>query len=254
MITALVQMECIWEDAPATCARVRELVASAQVPPGALLILPELFATGFSLNTDATGAASAGVREFITALAAETGACVLAGVVGEAEGRWRNELIAVAPDGTCLARYAKQRPFSLVQEGESYHAGSESVVFSWGGFRIAPLICYDLRFPELFRSAVAQGAEVFAVVASWPVKRDRHWITLLQARAIENQAYAVGVNRCGSDPHFTYSGRSLAVDPHGTIIADASSAERVVMTVLDPHEVQRWREAFPALRDAGLLP
>jgi predicted amidohydrolase len=99
---------------------------------------------------------------------------------------------------------------------------------------------------------VRAGAEVLIYIAAWPVKRIQDWITLLQARAIENLCYVIGVNRCGTDPQFTYSGRSLVVDPHGIIIADAAEQERVVGAQLDPKFVSNWRSQFPALQDAGL--
>lgn len=116
---------------------------------------------------------------------------------------------------------------------------------------MSPFICYDLRFPEIFRAAaLGLGSELLVVIASWPIKRAQHWVTLLQARAIENQAYVIGVNRCGTDPNFTYPGRSMVVDPHGVILVDASDVEGTVSARLDRARVASWREQFPALRDA----
>jgi predicted amidohydrolase len=126
------------------------------------------------------------------------------------------------------------------------------VIFEWAGLKISPLICYDLRFPELARAAVKLGAEVLVYIAAWPVKRYHHWITLLQARAIENQACVIGVNRTGQDPQFSYNGRSLVVDPHGIIIADAGEREQALRAELDTQVIRDWRAQFPALRDAGL--
>jgi predicted amidohydrolase len=134
-----------------------------------------------------------------------------------------------------------------------HQAGTNVNVFEWQGLKIAPLICYDLRFPELAREAVRAGAEVLVYIAAWPVRRFLHWITLLQARAIENQAYVIGVNRYGSDPQFSYNGRSLIVDPHGVIIADAGEQERVLSAQIDSQIVRDWRSQFPALKDAGLM-
>ena len=164
----------------------------------------------------------------------------------------RNESLAVAPDGTELARYIKMQPFSGGNEHLVHQAGDQVFTFQWQSFTVAPLVCYDLRFPELAREATAQGANLLIYIASWPIKRAQHWVTLLQARAIENLAWVVGVNRCGTDPDFTYPGRSLVVDPHGVIIADAADREGVLETVLDLEVATRWRSEFPALRDAGL--
>jgi len=128
------------------------------------------------------------------------------------------------------------------------------VSFPWAGLRIAPFICYDLRFPEHFRSAAGEGADMFVVIANWPVARIHHWLTLLQARAIENQAAVVGVNRCGTDPRFTYNGRSVVVSPHGHIVADAGEREHIVTATIDPGEIRAWRREFPALADIRPVP
>lgn len=253
MRVALCQLDCVWEDKAANLARVRALL-DAPPPPGSLLVLPEMFATGFSMNTTATAEPpeTGETEQFLRALAAETQCAVLAGVVTQAPGQPpRNQAVAWAPDGRELARYTKQRPFSLAGEGAHYPGGGATVVFEWGGFRIAPFVCYDLRFPELFRAAVQQGADLLTVIASWPARRLTHWLTLLQARAIENQACVIGVNRCGRDSHFSYAGRSVAIDPQGCIRADAGSEEGVTLAEFDPAWAARWREEFPALRDAG---
>ena len=108
---------------------------------------------------------------------------------------------------------------------------------------------YDLRFPELFREAVRQGAELFVVIACWPTKRADHWTTLLRARAIENQAWVVGVNRAGSDPNHSYPGGSLIVDCHGVVQADAGSEEGFIFGEMQIEEQRQWRKDFPALND-----
>jgi len=122
-------------------------------------------------------------------------------------------------------------------------------MFAWQSFQVAPFICYDLRFPELFRASARRGAQLFAVIANWPLTRAQHWITLLQARAIENQAYVAGVNRCGRDPKLGYNGRSLIISPQGDILADAEDKECVISAELDLAGLLAWREKFPALQD-----
>jgi len=131
-------------------------------------------------------------------------------------------------------------------------AGKDVTVIEWQGLKIATLICYDLRFPELARAAVKAGAELLVFIAAWPIKRVQHWITLLQARAIENLAFVIGVNQCGTDPSLTYPGRSLVIDPHGIIIADAGEHENVLSAELEPAMMHAWRSQFPALHDAGM--
>ncbi|MGV3659353.1 MAG: carbon-nitrogen family hydrolase [Prosthecobacter sp.] len=255
LTTHLIQIDSAWEDRAANHAKARRLVAEANPQPGSLIILPETFSTGFSTNLPVTAEPEGGATErMLRELAAEHQSCVIGGVVTQApDGRGMNQALAIAPDGRVLARYTKNYPFSATGEDKAHAAGTQVTVFEWQGLRIAPLICYDLRFPELARTAVRAGAEMLVYIAAWPVKRIQHWITLLQARAIENQAYVVGVNRCGTDPQFTYTGRSLVVDPHGVVIADAAEQERVISARVDPAIVQDWRVQFPALRDAGLL-
>jgi predicted amidohydrolase len=184
-------------------------------------------------------------------LARTHGVTVLGGVVSPGEGaRGRNEAVAFGADGKLLARYTKIHPFSLGGESAGHEAGTEIVTFAWAGFTVAPFICYDLRFPEIFRAAARRGADLFAVPALWPAKRQAHWLTLLQARAIENQAGVVGVNRTGTEPQHSYAGRSVVVNPHGIIVADAGEQPGVICATLDPAEVAAWRRDFPALRDA----
>jgi omega-amidase len=247
----LCQSDIRWEDKAANYARVRELLAAAKPPRGSLLVLAEMFATGFTMNVPAIHEPADGpTLQYLAALAAEYQSAVVGGLVTLGpEGKGRNQAVAVAPDGQVLARYSKIQPFSLGGEAQSCGSGTEIVSFAWEGFQIAPFVCYDLRFPELFRVAAWRGAEVLVVIANWPVKRVGHWVTLLQARAIENQAYVIGVNRSGNDPQFPYPGRSLVVDPHGQIIADAGPTEGVASAEINREVVVNWRRDFPALRD-----
>lgn len=255
MKTFLVQLDPVWENRPANHDKARRLIASANPEPGSLIILPETFSTGFSMNVAVTAEPENGPTEhLLRELAEQYQCCVIGGVVTQAgNGRGMNQAVAISPDGSILARYTKNYPFTFGGEAEVHEAGIGGSLFEWQGLSIAPMICYDLRFPELARKAVRSGAEVLIYIAAWPVKRIQHWITLLQARAIENQAYVIGVNRCGSDPQFTYTGRSLVVDPHGIIIADAAEQERVICAELDTAIVRDWRAQFPALKDADIL-
>lgn len=249
MQAVLVQLDIAWENKAANFARVRELLASAKPGPGSLVVLPEMFATGFSFDVNATKQAHPPEsEELLGSIAREFRCCVIGGVVTVGQdGRARNEAVAFGPDGM-LTRFAKIHPFR--RESEVHAPGDEIATFEWAGFEIAPLVCYDLRFPESFRTAAQMGASLMVVIANWPIARIDHWVTLLRARAIENQAYVIGVNRCGRDPELVYSGRSLVVDPHGTVLVDAEDGEKVVTADLDPAVVAKWREDFPALRDA----
>ena len=250
------QLNLAWEDKAANHAKAREMIAAAKVPAGSLVLLPEMFATGFTMNVGSIAEAANGKPDaasttgFLARTAREFGVYLLGGVVtSAAKGRGRNQAVIFSPQGKEVARYSKCQPFTRGGESDHYEAGRDVITFRWHDCLVAPFICYDLRFPELFRAAVRQNAELFAVIASWPVKRIGHWVTLLQARAIENQAYVVGVNRTGEDPNFLYTGRSLIVNPHGEILADAGSAETIISAEIDLAELRAWRAEFPALPD-----
>lgn len=249
MQAVLVQFDIIWENKRANFARVQELLRVSAPAPGSLIVLPEMFATGFSCDVNSTQQGDPPESdEFLGSLARDFECCVIGGVVtAGVDGRPRNESVAFGPNGL-LKRFAKIHPFR--RELDVHTPGTEIVTFPWGGFEIAPLVCYDLRFPESFRAAARLGASLMVVIANWPIARIDHWVTLLRARAIENQAYVIGVNRCGRDPELVYNGRSLVVDPHGAVLIDAEDGEKVVTAELDPDIVAKWREDFPALRDA----
>lgn len=245
------QLDIVWENKQANFYTVRRLLEAANVERGSLVVLPEMFATGYSMNVAAIAEGGSHEAEtFLGELARRYGVYMLAGVVTTAQdGRGRNEAVVFNPDGSELARYCKLHPFSYADETKYYVPGERIVTFEWAEFTAAPLICYDLRFPEVFRRAIPEGATLFAVIANWPTARESHWLALLRARAIENQAYVVGVNRCGCDPNHSYCGRSLIVDPHGKILADAGNDEGAIAARVDLDALEQYRRKFPALRD-----
>ncbi len=247
-----VQLDSVWEDPLANFSKVERMLAAQPPVEGSLIVLPEMFATGFSVDVSKTmHGDSRGTENFLRTLALRHRCTVTGGVVNPgAGGLGRNESVTFAADGTLLARYVKQQPFSGAGEDKVHEAGNEAVVFRLGEFTAAPLICYDLRFPERFRAAARLGADLFIEIAAWPLKRIEHWLTLLRARAIENLAFVIGVNRTGSEPRFEYCGRSVVVNPHGEIIADAGTAETILNAQILHADVAAWRAEFPALRDA----
>jgi len=247
-----VQLDIAWEDKPANFDRARKLVANARPEPGALVVLPEMFATGFSMNSDAISEPAGGPTEhFLASLAKEHSCWVIGGAaIRGRDGKARNKALVLAPNGSLAAVYAKMRPFNPGKEGRFYTAGRKTTVFDWAGLKVATFVCYDLRFPELFRkTTAAHRPELFVVIASWPEKRVGHWVRLLQARAIENQAYVVAANRTGADPFYTYPGRSIIADPQGDIIADAGRAEGIISARLDMPSLRKYRKGLPFLDD-----
>jgi predicted amidohydrolase len=282
MYIACCQFDIAWENKVANFEKVRDLVTAAKLPAGSLLLLPEMFATGFSMNVEAIheGPTPESLRllsergfqgrctrpfateTYLSTLAKERAISVLGGLVKatlyelpakadvpEPLFKGVNQAVAFGPDGGQIARYTKLHPFSYAGETEHYESGEEVVTFPWGGFTVAPFICYDLRFPEAFRKATLRGSQLFCVIANWPKRREAHWLTLLKARAIENQAYVAAVNRCGSDPQLEYGGRSLIIDPRGEVLADAGDKEGVIGAELDLQSLLEYRKEFPALKD-----
>ena len=247
----LVQFDITWENTAANFERVRALLTGRPPRPLSLVVLPEMFSVGFTMNVEAVGEAEGGATEsFLRELARSYGCYVVGGLVERtASGKGRNVALALSPTGEILGRYAKLHPFSYAGETEHFEPGGEIVTFDWEGLSTAPFICYDVRFPEIYRLAMRRGARLFLTIANFPSSRVNHWTTLLIARAIENQAYVAGVNRSGSDPNASYPGSSIVVDPKGEIIAQAGAGEEVLVAEIDPNTLARYRESFPVLRD-----
>lgn len=247
------QLNIVWEDKSANFRRVQSLLRRRRIFANSLIVLPEMFATGFSMNGPAMAEPADGpTTGFLRGLAIHTRSYVLGGFARQAGRSIFNEAVCVAPSGDCIARYAKLHPFSPGGESDHYSAGDKITVFRCENLKVAVFICYDLRFPEAFRAAVWQGAEVMVVIANWPRRRHLHWTALLEARAIENQAYVIGVNRCGRDPKLEYLGGSVVFDPHGRKIAEAGSRESLVSAKLDAKLPSQWRQEFPVLKDMRL--
>jgi omega-amidase len=245
------QTDIVWQDKPANHARVRELLSSGPIEPGALILLPEMFATGFSMHVDVIAEPVDGeTQTFLAELAKQLRSYIVGGVVTRAaDGRGRNEAVVYDPDGRQVTRYCKLHPFSYAGETKYYQAGEAGVQFTCHDFQVAPFVCYDLRFPEIFRRAVRRGAQLLAVIANWPQPRESHWLALLRARAIENQAYVVGVNRAGSDPHARYGGHSLIVGPRGETLAEGDAGQELVRAEIELAPLLEYRAKFPALAD-----
>jgi predicted amidohydrolase len=248
---AAVQHDIVWEDPEANFARLEPLVAAAAGQGARLVVLTEMFATGFSMAADRIAEPAVGGRsaEFLTAAASEHGVWMCGSIPERRAGGGRpcNQLLLVGPDGE-THRYAKIHPFSYAGEHEHYEAGTETLTVDVGGVRVSPFVCYDLRFPEEMRS-VAEETDLYVVVANWPAPRRRHWQVLLQARAIEDQAYVVGVNRVGHGDGLDYAGDSMVIDPMGEVLASAAGGEAILVTEVDPAVVRDVRTSLPFLQD-----
>jgi len=251
MRIAALQHDIVWEDAAATCARLVPMIAEAVAEGAGLIVLTEMFGPGFSLAADRISEPPGGPTEqFMVDQAASHGVWI----GGSIPTRDRNDVhpvnrfLVVGPDGT-RHHYDKLYPFTFADEHEHYRAGDEPVTVDIGGLRVSLFVCYDLRFANAFWER-ATGTDVYLVVANWPASRRYHWRTLLRARAIENQAYVVGVNRVGEAEGLTYAGDTVIVDPLGEPVAEATEAtEEVVVADVDPARVAEVRAAFPFLAD-----
>ncbi len=246
------QTDIVWENKDANHLVWERLLTQVQPAPETLVVLPEMAASGFSSNLELTAENTNGSssESVCSRLAALWKIYIICGLVRRTSpDRGLNQSVVFAPDGSELARYTKMQLFALGGEAQVHIPGDHIVITEINGIRTALFICYDLRFPELFREAAKQGAEMIVVIANWPIKRVDHWITLLQARAIENQVWIVGVNRSGNDPHHIYPGQSLMVDCHGVVQTKPTSEEGFLLAQFDIEEQRSWRKEFPALQD-----
>jgi predicted amidohydrolase len=246
------QMEIAWENKEANFETVRRLLTAAAPEKGTLVVLPEMFATGFTMNVEAMAEPYGGKTEqFLANLASKWSVHIIAGAAMRGgNGQARNKALVFSPDGKLAGFYAKMRPFTPGGEAEHYVAGTGPLVLALGEWTVSPFVCYDLRFPELFRQAAdARQPELFVIIASWPDKRILHWQRLLQARAIENQAYVLGINRIGSDPFYHYPGHSVLVDFNGDVVADAGEQEGWLLAELDLAPLRQYRHGLPFLKD-----
>ena len=251
MKVAAIQHDICWEDAPGTHDRVAPLIARAAADGAELICLTEMFATGFSMHPERVAEDEGGPSErFLLEQAARHGATLVASIAQRgADGRFRNNAIVAAPDGG-VHRYAKIHPFSYAGEHERYTAGDKHLTLDVGELRVSVFVCYDLRFADEFW-VLAENTDLYVVPANWPQPRREHWRALLRARAIENQAYVVGVNRVGAVKDLPHAGDSAIVDPMGVALAEASGGEAVLVADVDPRVVRRVRADFPFLRDRG---
>jgi predicted amidohydrolase len=250
MRVAAIQHDIVWEDRDATLRRLAPQVAQAAGTGARLLVLTEMFATGFSMETDRTAEPEDGPTLTWLREQASTHEVWLAGSIPLRDPSYElpvNALYLVAPDGA-THRYDKIHPFSYAGEHERFGAGDRFVTVEVEGLRVTLFVCYDLRFGDEFW-ATARDTDVYLVVANWPAARRQHWRVLLEARAVENQAYVVGVNRVGSGGKLDYTGDSRIVDPLGEVLAGGAGGETILLADVDPKVVRDVRASLPFLPD-----
>lgn len=241
-------MNAFWEDKPRNMELVESAAKFAEDNVCDMLVLPEMTLTGFSMNPAITAEQQGGYSELAFArIAKQHEIAILAGLVEKREAGSANIAALFDANGSVVAKYAKTHLFPLSGEDKCHIPGDGANVFQLQNTPMSVAICYDLRFPELFRS-VARRVSVIFVIANWPACRVDHWTTLLKARAIENQCFIIGVNRTGADPDGTlYSGDSAIFAPNGEKLKPTLTEEDNLIFEFDPSIVVAHRKRFPFL-------
>jgi predicted amidohydrolase len=246
MKVAAIQHDVVWEDAAATMALLVPQIAAAAGAGARLVVLTEMFGTGFTMAPDRVGEAPDGPsHSFLLDQAASLGVWLCGSIATRDPAMVRpvNRLVLAAPDGRSF-NYDKRHPFSYGGEHEHYIGGDSFLTVDIEGLRTSFFVCYDLRFGDDWWQR-APHTDCFVVPANWPAVRRHHWQSLLAARAIENQAYVVGVNRVGEGGNLAYVGDSRIIDPLGEVLASGAGTEALLVAEVDPTHVAAVRTRFP---------
>lgn len=245
----LVQTDLYWEDRTANLSALEEKIAGMETKTD-LIILPEMFNSGFSMDKSIAEPMNLTTTKWLRQMAAMTNAMVIGSFAVKEDHQRYNRVCCVQPDGA-LFYSDKRHLFRMGGEQEHYQQGSSRLIVHWKGWKICPLICYDLRFPVWSRNKAEDPYDLLIYVANWPARRAYAWNTLLAARAIENQAYVVGVNRVGSDANgLTYQGDSKLLDFLGEPFLNLGQSVLVKSTLIYKSELENYRATFPAHQDA----
>ncbi|HET8614084.1 MAG TPA: nitrilase-related carbon-nitrogen hydrolase [Actinomycetales bacterium] len=250
MRVAVVQSDIVWEDPQSNYVALRPWLSAAAAADARLVVLPEMFATGFSMRTERTAERAGGPTTAFLRDSARQHGFWLAGSVAlrsDEDGRPRNSLLLAGPEGE-LHRYDKIHASAFGGEQDHFGCGRTFTTVDVEGVRVTLFVCYDLRFADEFW-ATAESTDCYLVVASWPTTRLAHWTTLLTARAIENQAYVVGSNRVGVGGGDDFSGGSMVVGPWGEILATAHGGPTMLLADVDPQQVRELRQRLPVLAE-----
>jgi predicted amidohydrolase len=243
----LVQMDLVWEDIDANLRHTDELLAKQPVNTD-IIFLPEMFSTGFSMNPKMLAETMEGSAvSWMRKKAKMLDAVVCGSLIIEETGKYYNRLVWMRPDGSCET-YDKRHLFTLAGEHQVYDRGNTRLVTTWKGWKICPLVCYDLRFPVWSRNT--ENFDLLVYIANWPKSRILHWKNLIRGRAVENQCYGIALNRIGLDGNQKeYSGNTTLVDYNGTSLYEAIDVEDVFTISLDKEKLMQYRDRYQFLRD-----
>ena len=248
MITGIAQIDIAWEDSYKNMKKVEELVNKASENKVELILFPEMALTGFTMDINKLSLSQEQIISWIKQVAINNNINIGLGFAIKVDEKGKNKYVIVSKEGKVLTLYTKIHPFSYSKEDDKYYSGNEICSCKIKEFQITPFICYDLRFPEIFQIA-SKEAQIITVAASWPKSREQHWITLLKARAIENQCYIIGINRVGLGDDLQYSGASIFVSPSGEILNEINSEEMLIIQDLRMKEITQVKDSFDIKKD-----
>lgn len=248
-----IQTNLLWEEKSANMRMLEQKISGLQEKTE-LVVLPEMFSTGFSMNPAGLAETMEGeTPQWMKRVSRENGVILAGSFIAEENGHYYNRLVWMLPNGQ-YGHYDKRHLFAYAGEDKQYHPGNKRLIASVKGWKINLQVCYDLRFPVWARQqSGTEGPEydLLIYVANWPERRSHAWKTLLCARAIENQCYVIGVNRVGSDANNIYhSGNSLVIDPLGQVLYHMADEEDIFTITLQKEKLEEIREKFPFWKDA----
>ncbi|MEH7501739.1 carbon-nitrogen family hydrolase [Neobacillus drentensis] len=247
-----VQMDIVFGDPNKNYQSAERLIEKAFTGKPDIIVLPELWTTGYDLTrlNEIADLKAVKTIEFLQHAANKYQVHFVGGsVANQQENGVKNTLLIINKEGKLVHQYSKLHLFKLMDEHVYLEAGSEKGLFQLENYLFAGAICYDIRFPEWIRAHASEGAEALFVVAEWPASRLSHWRALLIARAIENQCYVIACNRSGYDPNNQFAGHSLIIDPWGEVIAEAGESEEILSAEIEMDLVKEVRRQIPIFTD-----
>lgn len=248
-----IQTSLYWENIDANLSMLGQKMLAIKEKTD-LIVLPEMFSTGFTMNAAMLAEQTKGKTvRWMAEMAGHMNAVITGSIIVEDQNKFYNRLVWMRPDGS-YETYDKRHLFGLGKEDDTYTAGKNKLMVELNGWTICPMVCYDLRFPVWARNKKDEPYDLYINVANWPEKRSLHWKTLLQARAIENQCFVVAVNRVGNDGNEIYhSGDTSIIAPDGVILYQKSHDEAIETMELSAEALAIVRRAFPFLKDQDIF-
>ena len=252
LAVALIQTDLYWENVTANLSSLEEKIAALDQPFD-VVVLPEMFNTGFSMNHSIAEPVNLTTTRWMRQIAEQTDALVIGSFAVKENKQYYNRLFYVFPDGS-FSYSDKRHLFRMGEEHSNFTPGESRKIINWRGWNICGLVCYDLRFPVWSRNISTDPYHLLIYVANWPARRAHAWDTLLKARAIENQSYVIGVNRVGDDGNgINHKGGSVALDFLGEPICMLENREQEKIAVLSQTDLKQYRNDFPAYMDADMF-